>query len=93
LASPADAQRSKDNAVTEASDAFGTVVGNQTIGLYTPTNARGFNPTQAQNVRIEGLYFDQQTSSATPTSSAVATCELESPLSLMPSRHQAASQI
>jgi iron complex outermembrane receptor protein len=66
LTSPADAQRSKDNAVTEASDAFGTVVGNQTIGLYTPTNARGFNPTQAQNVRIEGLYFDQQTSFSDP---------------------------
>ena len=66
LASPADAQRSKDNAVTEASDAFGTVVGNQTIGLYTPTNARGFNPTQAENVRIEGLYFDQQTSISDP---------------------------
>ena len=62
----AEAQRASDNAVTAASDAFGTVVGNQTIGLYSPTNARGFNPTQAQNVRIEGLYFDQQTSSSDP---------------------------
>jgi iron complex outermembrane receptor protein len=66
LASPADAQRAKDNAVTAASDAFGTVVGNQTVGLYTPTNARGFSPTQAENVRIEGLYFDQQASSIDP---------------------------
>src|SRR4030081_1763319 len=66
FASPADAQRAKDNAVTAASDAFGTVVGNQTIGLYSPTNARGFSPTQAENVRIEGLYFDQQTSSSDP---------------------------
>ena len=65
-ASPAYAQRAKDNAVTAASDAFGTVVGNQTIGLYSPTNARGFSPTQAENVRIEGLYFDQQTSSSDP---------------------------
>jgi len=60
------AQRANDNAVTAASDAFGTVVGNQTIGLYSPTNARGFDPTQAQNVRIEGLYFDQQTSNSDP---------------------------
>ncbi|MDB6084691.1 MAG: tonB dependent receptor family protein, partial [Gammaproteobacteria bacterium] len=66
LASPTDAQRAKDNAVTAASDAFGTVVGNQTVGLYSPTNARGFSPTQAENVRIEGLYFDQQASSIDP---------------------------
>jgi len=66
LALPANAQRAQDNAVTAASDAFGTVVGNQTIGLYSPTNARGFSPTQAQNVRIEGLYFDQQTSQTDP---------------------------
>jgi len=66
LASPADAQRAKDNAVTAASDAFGTVVGNQTVGLYSPTSARGFSPTQAENVRIEGLYFDQQPTSSDP---------------------------
>ncbi len=66
LVPAAEAQRAGDNAVTAASDAFGTVVGNQTIGLYSPTNARGFNPTQAQNVRIEGLYFDQQTSNTDP---------------------------
>jgi iron complex outermembrane receptor protein len=41
-------------------DALGTSVGRQTIGLYTPTSARGFNPIQAGNVRIEGLYFDQR---------------------------------
>jgi iron complex outermembrane receptor protein len=56
----AHAQRADDNAVTAASDAFGTVVGTQTIGLYNPTNARGFNPSQAENLRIEGLYYDQQ---------------------------------
>ena len=63
-AAPVCAQRADDNAVTAASDAFGTVVGTQTIGLYTPTNARGFNPTQAENLRIEGLYYDQQPQSA-----------------------------
>src|SRR6185437_15066808 len=52
--------------VTEASDAFGTVVGNQSIGLYSETNARGFSPAQAENLRIEGLYYDQQTSASDP---------------------------
>ncbi len=61
VAGPAGAQRADENAVTAASDAFGTVVGNQTIGLYSPGNARGFSPTQAENLRIEGLYYDQQT--------------------------------
>jgi len=60
------AQRASDNAVTAASDAFGTVVGTQTIGLYSPTNARGFSPAQAENIRIQGLYFDQQTTSSDP---------------------------
>jgi iron complex outermembrane recepter protein len=62
----ARAQRASENAVTAASDAFGTVVGSQTIGLYSPTNARGFSPTQAGNLRIEGLYFDQQTQQSNP---------------------------
>ena len=67
LAGPvAHAQRAGENAVTAASDAFGTVVGTQTIGLYSPTSARGFSPTQAENIRIEGLYFDQQTTSSDP---------------------------
>ena len=60
------AQRANDNAVTAASDAFGTVVGSQTIGLYSPTNARGFSPAQAENLRIEGLYFDQRASGSNP---------------------------
>jgi iron complex outermembrane receptor protein len=55
------AQRADENAVTAAQDAFGTTVGTQTVGLYSPENARGFSPRQAGNVRIEGLYFDQQT--------------------------------
>ena len=62
----AQAQRANENAVTAAGDAFGTVVGSQTIGLYSPTNARGFSPTQAGNLRIEGLYFDQQTQQSNP---------------------------
>lgn len=48
-----------DTAVKAAADAFGTSVGRETIGLYTSSNVRGFSPTAAGNVRIDGLYFDQ----------------------------------
>ena len=65
-APPAAAQRTDDNAVTAAGDAFGVTVGLQTIGLYGPLNVRGFNPAQAENLRIEGLYYDQQISSSNP---------------------------
>lgn len=58
-ATPAEAQdRSDDNAVTQAEDAFGFSVGRESIGIYGPGQARGFSPTAAGNVRIDGLYFD-----------------------------------
>ena len=66
MALPAAAQRTDDNAVTAAGDAFGVTVGFQTIGLYGPTNVRGFNPAQAENLRIEGLYYDQQITYSNP---------------------------
>lgn len=53
-------QRTGENAVASAQDAFGTSVGNERVGLYSPGLARGFSPVQAGNVRINGLYFDQQ---------------------------------
>lgn len=56
---PVHAQRAGENAVAEADDAFGTVIGNEEIGLYSSTNARGFSPSQAGNLRINGLFFDQ----------------------------------
>ncbi len=59
-ASPAYAQRAGEDAAAAADDAFGTSVGNESIGLYNPYDARGFSPARAGNVRIEGLYFDQQ---------------------------------
>jgi iron complex outermembrane receptor protein len=55
----AHAQRSSEDAVAEALDAFGSTVGRQAIGLYTSDSARGFSPSQAGNLRIDGLYFDQ----------------------------------
>lgn len=50
--------RTDDNAVTQAEDAFGFSVGRETIGIYSPGNARGFSPTAAGNLRINGLYCD-----------------------------------
>lgn len=55
---PAYSQRAGENVLTSAEDAFGTTVGNETIGLYSAQNARGFSPVRAGNVRLEGLYFD-----------------------------------
>ncbi len=56
----AHAQRASENAVTSAQDAFGTSVGDDTIGLYSSTEARGFSPKDAGNFRLDGLYYDQQ---------------------------------
>lgn len=54
------AQRTDDNAVKAAEDAFGKSVGDEQIGIYNSGMVRGFSPVDAGNVRIEGLYFDQQ---------------------------------
>src|SRR5215207_4101998 len=57
LSTPAIAQRTGENAVTSADDAFGTSVGNETIGLYSTDEVRGFSPVAAGNIRIDGLYM------------------------------------
>jgi iron complex outermembrane receptor protein len=58
---PAWAQEHAQDIVTVvAEDVFGTSFGLQSVGLYSPTDARGFSPQQAGNLRIEGLYFDQE---------------------------------
>ena len=54
------AQRTDDNVTAESDDAFGRSVGNERIGIYNSADVRGFSPVAAGNVRIEGLYFDQQ---------------------------------
>jgi iron complex outermembrane receptor protein len=58
--SEAHAQRASENVVKSAQDAFGTTVGNDSIGIYSSSDARGFSPKDAGNMRIEGLYYDQQ---------------------------------
>jgi iron complex outermembrane receptor protein len=59
LSSPALAQRADENAVTQAEDAFGTSIGNEDVGIYNSFDVRGFSPTRAGNIRVEGLYYDQ----------------------------------
>jgi iron complex outermembrane receptor protein len=56
----AHGQRADDNAVTAAEDAFGATLGEESIGLYSSSQVRGFSPVTAGNVRIEGLYFDRR---------------------------------
>ena len=53
------AQRTEENVTTQSGDAFGRQVGNDKSGLYNAEDVRGFNPVDAGNARIEGLYFDQ----------------------------------
>lgn len=57
LSGVALAQRVDDNVITNANDAFGQSVGNERVGLYGSDDVRGFNPVDAGNARIEGLYF------------------------------------
>jgi iron complex outermembrane receptor protein len=54
------AQRAAENAVAGADDAFGSSVGQEKSGIYNDNEVRGFNPVRAGNLRIEGVYFDQQ---------------------------------
>lgn len=58
---PAHAQRVDENAALDAEDAFGSNIGGEGLGIYSPTDVRGFSPTDAGNVRLEGLYIDRQT--------------------------------
>jgi iron complex outermembrane recepter protein len=56
----ARAQHAGDNAVASAQDAFGLTLGLESVGMYGPGGVRGFVPQAAGNIRIDGLYFDEQ---------------------------------
>ena len=58
IPAPALAQRTEQNAATQSEDAFGRAIGNDRSGLYSSEEVRGFNPSEAGNIRLEGLYFD-----------------------------------
>jgi iron complex outermembrane receptor protein len=59
LSTPATAQKAGESATSAADDAFGNSVGNERVGLYSPDSARGFSPSVAGNLRIDGLYIDR----------------------------------
>ena len=44
--------------VTASADAFGVSIGVEALGVYGPSQVRGFDPLAAGNGRIEGLYAD-----------------------------------
>ncbi len=58
VSTPALAQQTGNNAVTQSEDAFGRAVGNERIGIYSNEEVRGFNPIEAGNNRLDGLYID-----------------------------------
>ncbi len=58
FAHPSHAQQTEQNVATDSDDAFGRSVGAERSGLYSTSDVRGFNPTEAGNVRIDGLYYD-----------------------------------
>ncbi|MFN3989461.1 MAG: TonB-dependent receptor domain-containing protein [Erythrobacter sp.] len=63
--------RAQENAVRQASDAFGTIVGREAVGLYDAELVRGFSPLRAGNVRLDGLYFDSVIEPTDRTSGAI----------------------
>lgn len=57
--SPAFAQQTATNVITQSDDAFGRAVGTERIGIYSNEEVRGFNPVDAGNQRLEGLFIEQ----------------------------------
>ena len=58
LARGAAAQSTDTNVVTASADAFGVSIGVEALGVYGPSQVRGFDPLAAGNARIEGMYVD-----------------------------------
>ncbi|WP_337180577.1 TonB-dependent receptor domain-containing protein [Sphingopyxis granuli] len=59
FAVPSYAQRANENVVTASDDAFGSQLGRDQTGIYTPDDIRGFSAVKAGNTRLEGVYYDQ----------------------------------
>jgi iron complex outermembrane receptor protein len=58
VARGASAQSTDTNVVTASADAFGVSIGIEALGVYGPSQVRGFDPLAAGNGRVEGLYAD-----------------------------------
>ena len=52
LARGASAQNAETNVVTASADAFGVAIGVEALGVYGPSQVRGFDPLAAGNARI-----------------------------------------
>ncbi len=63
----------QDNAIGGADDAFGSRIGQESIGLYSESLVRGFDLQQAGNYRIGGAYFAR---AASPPDTIVASSQI-----------------
>lgn len=65
--------RAQDNAIGGADDAFGSRIGQESIGLYSESLVRGFDLQQAGNYRIGDAYFAR---AAAPPDTIVASSQI-----------------
>lgn len=73
--------RAQDNAIDGAADAFGSRIGQESIGLYSESLVRGFDLEQAGNYRIAGAYFAR---AAAPPDTIVASSQIRVGASALP---------
>lgn len=73
--------RAQDNAIGGAADAFGSRIGQESIGLYSESLVRGFDLEQAGNYRIAGAYFAR---AAAPPDTIVASSHIRVGASALP---------
>ena len=73
--------RAQDNAIGAAGDAFGSRIGQESIGLYSESLVRGFDLQQAGNYRIGDAYFVR---AAGPPDTIVASSQIRVGASALP---------
>lgn len=73
--------RAQDNAIGGADDAFGSRIGQESIGLYSESLVRGFDLQQAGNYRIGDAYFVR---AASPPDTLVASSQIRVGASALP---------
>lgn len=75
------AAQAQDDVVGSADDAFGSRIGQESIGLYSESMVRGFDLQQAGNYRIGDAYFVR---AASPTDAIVASSQIRVGASALP---------
>lgn len=75
------ASQVQDDVVAGADDAFGSRIGQESIGLYSESMVRGFDLQQAGNYRIGDAYFVR---AAAPTDAIVASSQIRVGASALP---------